>query len=217
MKPLWALFLFTTLIACSQNQETKKYIPNPKAKLLNDSAINIATKTPPKNFELAISLLDEATRIDSNYYSAFNSKISFQLNLNRYSDALITAKNMIRIKPESPMNHFITGMIFWKLQDSVSANASFLKSAELSDKMLAGMSKSDKKYDGAMLDKAINLILIGQEETGYGILKELYNKHTNDSDKQFYEHYMNKSRKEILDEFFNSESTDAESEPVIKD
>jgi len=112
-------FILTTVLACSQKQQTKKHIPDPKAKQLYDSAIIIAMQK--QNFEGAISLLDQATRIDSNYFAAYNNKLSFQFSLERFNDALATAKNLIRISPKSPNSYFLTGVLLDKTGDSINA------------------------------------------------------------------------------------------------
>jgi tetratricopeptide (TPR) repeat protein len=214
MKILSILFFFIIFIACSQNQQAKKYIPNPKAKQLADSAAMVLMYTNDK--EKAIALLDQAIQIDSNYYLAYANKLGFQASLNRFNDALVTAKNLIRIKPQSPDAHTAVGMIYWKTGDSVSAINHFTKASTLFDKILDTMSKSNKYYESALMNKAFNFILLGQQEKGNEILRELYNKQTDEDQKKMYEQFLNKSRKEIIDDLFTHENSVSSSDPKIK-
>jgi tetratricopeptide (TPR) repeat protein len=210
---IFSLLLFFIIIACSQKQETKKYIPDPRAKLLNDSAINLSIQSPPKNFEKAVAILDEATKIDSNYYAAYNSKLTFQVTLNRFNDALITAKNLIRITPESSTAHTNTGFIYWHLGDSVSAIDHFTKANELFDKVLDTMKKSGIRYETALMNKGLLLILIGQQQKGNDILNNLHNK-SDETNKWMFEQVLNKSRAEILNDLLRPDTTGSVAYPV---
>ena len=72
------LFLLIGLYACGQT-EKKKYSVNPKAKQLNDSAVQAAMNN--ENYSGAIVLLNEAIKLDSNYYRAYSNKLTFQFAL----------------------------------------------------------------------------------------------------------------------------------------
>jgi tetratricopeptide (TPR) repeat protein len=65
---------------------------NLKAKQLNDSAARIAMDS--ENYIKAIALVNEAIKLDSNYYPAYTNKLSFLLALKRYNEALPTAKKI---------------------------------------------------------------------------------------------------------------------------
>lgn len=199
MKTLSILILPITLLACSQTQQTKKHIPDPKAKQLNDSAIIIAMKRG--NTEEIIALLDQATKIDSNYYMAFSNKFSFQLSVNHYNDALISARNLLRIRSKSPHSHVITGITYWKKGDTISSKTHFENAARLFDKILDTMSTSNEMYEHTLMNKGVNLILLGDQEKGNRILKQLYEKQKHEARKGIFGLFLNKSRQEILDNY----------------
>ena len=212
MKLFSVFILFTALGACSQIQNTKKHIPDPKARILYDSAVTLAMQSA-NNYIKAISLLDQATQIDSNYSLAFSIKLSFQFSLNRLNDALITAKNLIRINPNNPESYVMTGGIYWKLEDSVSSIDHFTKAAVLFDKILDTMSTSNKTYETVLMNKAVNLILLDQQEKGNKILNELYSKQKDEAEKDMFRLFLNKSKNQILNDLFmiDSDVTQAES------
>jgi len=197
--------LIIGLYACGHQTEVKKHIPDTNAKQFNDSAINIAIQT--QNFEKAISLLDSATQIDSNYFEAYNNKLSFQFNLDRFIDALATAKNLIRISPGNPSSYFLTGILLDKTGDSTNAQKYYTEVVKRIDSFLYNTNRADKKYDDALMTKGITFILLGQPEKGNEILKQVSEKQKDEVQKEIYGHYKNKSRKEILDSFTSVDST----------
>lgn len=214
MKILSLSFLFTILFACSENQQTKKYVPHPSAKQLADSAAMIMMHSDDK--EKAIALLDQATQIDSNYYLAFFNKLLFQSSLNRFDDALVTVKNLIRLRPQDPDTYMTAGSTYWMAGDSLQAMNHFTKASNLFDEMLDTMSTSNKSYQPALMDQAIALILIGNEEKGKKALTDLYNKQTNEDNKLVLKMFLGKSRKQLLGGMYKPDTTLSESRPVIK-
>src|ERR1700739_1526638 len=119
--PFLLLFGFS---ARGQSTDHKNLVI-PQAKKLNDSAITIVMRT--QDYEKAISLLDEATEIDSNYYRAYSNKLAFQLELKQFDKALATAKNLIRIKPQSPDYYITTGILYYQIGDTVSSQNFFIQ------------------------------------------------------------------------------------------
>jgi tetratricopeptide (TPR) repeat protein len=159
------------------------------------------------NYEKAIVLLDEATKIDSNFYTAFANKLSFQLDLDQLDNALKTAKNLDRIKPQSPDYYGIVGIIYYKKGDTISSLKYFKDAQICIDKILDTMSKGNKYYDNVLLSSALNLIIIGQQQKGDEILKELYNKESFKGQREFIATILNKSKNEILDIIINGTSS----------
>lgn len=195
----FTIFLLTIgLSACGQQPKRPGYFIDPKAKELNDSAGSVVIHS--QDYQKAIALLDQAIKIDSNFYTAFWNKVSFQCNLQQFDKALITAKNLNRIKPESPDYFFTTGLIYDKMCDTVSSQKYFNQSAIFYDKILDTMNRTNKNYDNILMSKAINLIIIGQEQNGNGILKQLYRK-KDEAFKEMLSLFMDKSKQEILDYF----------------
>jgi len=206
---LLLLFLLASLTACGQS-EIKKPKVNPEAKRLNDSAFKIIAAT--WDYQKGLELLDLATRIDSNYFLGFSNKLAFQLQLKRYNDALISAKQLVRIRPNAPEPYTIAGVLYCMLGDTVTSKEYFQNALIYDDKILDTMNKSNKeRYATFLMGKAINLILIGEEEKGKTILRQLYEQpvFSGELDKMFKENlnsFINKSRREIIASMLNPEA-----------
>jgi len=200
MKRILILLIAACLFSCKQKgtaQSTihKKY--NPEAVKLSNSALKMAQSSygadRPQALTNAIALFNKALSIDSNYYWACYNKLAFQLELKQYQDALVTDKQLVRISP-------------YKLGDTLSGNECFKKALSLYNNLLDTMSEKNKHYNDIKLNKAVALIMTGQQIKGNPILKQLYNTTTDTSYRQYYLLYMNKSRKQILDELYNGET-----------
>ena len=189
MKHLTLLF-FLGLISCNQHKADSK------AKQLTDSAITIWKNT--HDDLKALPLLDQALETDSNYFPALSTKLSFELTSNMPDKALRTAKSLIRIKPEVAEYYTAIGLIYEQKHDTISSKKYFTDAIICYDKKLDTMSKSDKKYDMLLSNKAIDLIFIGEQEEGNKILKEIYDRHTDEDYREMVKPYMNKSKQEIL-------------------
>lgn len=71
------------LISCTScGQQTTKYAPDKKAVELNNSAINLIRYPSDSSYEKAIILLNQAIKIDSNFFMVYANKFSFWLSLN---------------------------------------------------------------------------------------------------------------------------------------
>src|SRR5436309_2510270 len=107
---------------CGQT-EKKTYSVNPKAKQLVDSAVQIAMYK--NNYRGAIVLLDEAIKLDSDYYNAYSNKLTYQFALKQYNEALPTAKKLNMLRPEDPANYITVGLLYEKLHDTISSKKYF--------------------------------------------------------------------------------------------
>jgi tetratricopeptide (TPR) repeat protein len=168
------ILLFIGFCACGQQSSVKKVTINPKAKKLNDSAMLIAMQD--QNYEKAISLLNQATEVDSNYATAYSNKISFGLELKHYDQALNAALKLQEIRPGNPDYYFTAGIIYELKKDSIASKKQFTKAARLYDKILDTMYSGNKQLNMLLMNKAITLIFLGSKERGNEILTELYDK-----------------------------------------
>ena len=192
-------FLLITLSACGQQSEKHKHSIDPRAGRLNDSALSIMMHS--QDYNKAIALLDQATAIDSNFYMAFWNKTNFQLELNQFDSALATAKNMNRIKPESPEYFFVAGIIYDKMRDTISSQKYFQESENLYEKILDTLNTSSKEYSNMLMNEAVNLKIIGQQQKGNDILKRLRENEKNGFQKEMLDSMINESKEQILDDF----------------
>jgi tetratricopeptide (TPR) repeat protein len=188
-----ALLLFITFSACGQQTN---YSVDPRAKKLNDSAIALVVNSD--DYSKAIELLDQAINIDSNFITAFANKTSFQLQLKQFDKALVTSKQLLSIKPNVPEYIVMSGMICDQIGDTISSKKYFNQAATVYDNILDTMSTSNKNYNGFLINKAVNLIFLGQQEKGNDILNQVYNDKTSEADKELVSMFINKSKQEII-------------------
>ena len=199
IKLLFLFFLFASVSHAQKSSESPRYtIPN-AARRLNDSAMNMVKKFNDRPHVVkAISLLDMATAIDTNYFIAYNNKLVFQSGLKQYESSIATLKHLIRLKPAAP-DFYVTGGVFYeKLGDSITAKKYFRAALTRYDKLLDTMDKKNKSYTFLMMNKGVNLILLGDQAKGQQILKQLYDSSTDDKFRQGISMFMNKTRREII-------------------
>ena len=199
--------LLITLSACGQQS---KHSINPRAKKLNDSAVYLVVRE--FNYDKAIELLNEAIKIDSNYPTAFVNKINFQLQLKQFDKALATSKNLLRIKPNAPDYVVMTGIINEQLGDTVSSKKYFTQAAKIYDDILDTMDIANKNYNMHLINKAVNLIFLGQQQTGNDILKKVYGNTKDEVEKEFISEFMNKSKQQILSDILQGSQHSAQTQ-----
>lgn len=195
MRCIILLFLFA-FFSCSRN--TKDSV-NPEAKKLLDSAVVQVTHF--QDFKRAVSLLDQAIKIDSNYFAAYNTKFAFlgSMKPNDINEMLPTLLKMIKLRPEIPIYYFYAGMIYVKKGDSLTANK-YLANADVHfDKFLDTMHQTNSAYELLLSDKAFSLILQGQDQKGRDLLKQVYQLETDSSNRINIATLLAKTRQEILD------------------
>lgn len=203
MRLLILLFIITHLNVWSYGQQTNdpNRIVNQTSKQLNDSAVTSIVHG--QSYEKAIALLDKALQIDSNYLMALANKYSYELALHRYDQAIGIAEKMMKIKPQVP-NYFVsTGLAYFLSGDSISSQEYFKQAAVIYDKILDTMNKESEEYKFVLQNKAVNLIFSGDAQKGYEILKYLGDKTNDETEKEWYTEFINKSRKVIIDDLVN--------------
>ncbi len=192
------VFLFG-FYSCSGNNENPDSNIHPKAKILNDSAISIAMNY--QNYVEAVSLLDKATQLDSNYFRAYRNKLTFQGLIKPFdtSKILVIIKNLNRLRPEDPEYYFNLGVIHFKIGDTILAEK-YLNNALLHyNKILDTMHVETEGYGVFAMNRGITLILLKQEQKGKKLLKSLFDNSDDDILKDMLTEGMDKSRKEIFD------------------
>lgn len=197
------LFLFIGLYACGQQSSNKKNTVDPNARRLNDSAMQVAMYT--QDYDKAIALLEQAILIDSNYLTAYANKLSFQMQLKRFDQALQTAFKLKSQRPQSPEYYVTIGMLYHFKSDTGSS-IKFLKEADaLYSNIFDTMKVANPHYDMLLMGKGINLVFIGQQIEGNRVLKLLYDKSKDEIFKEMLSSYMNKSKQAILDDLIQKE------------
>ncbi len=168
------------------------------AKKLTDSAVSVVHSYDYKN---AISLLNQAIEIDSDYVSAYSAKFNFLQSMKPTdkNDLLATILKLIKFKPLFPELYLNAGIIYIQNGDSLSA-IKFLSDAEIHfDKLLDTMHKSNSAYEPLIRDKVFCLILEGKEQKGHDLLREFSELEKDSNYRNKMTNALNKSRKEIID------------------
>ena len=193
---LLSLFLLFTLCACGQNASTKRHIPNSKAQQLVDSAIILGYQQ--KQYDKAISLLNQAIDIDSNYIAPYNYKLSIQWMLKEYDSALESANTLVKMRPESPDRYVQIGLLYDLKGDTITSKKFYQEAVPRYNKILDTMSTKNRSYDYFLMNKGIDLVFVGRQKEGNEIFKVLYNKESNKYLKDYYGSLINKSKNDIL-------------------
>lgn len=194
-------FFIIGILSCRPQTHSKKHIADPLAIKLNDSAVNAVIQR--KDYREAISLLNQATQIDSNYFLAYTNKLSFQLVEKQFDNALKTATRLNRIRPNAPDYYVTIGILNELNGDTVKSKVFYTEASKRYNAILDTMSSLNKEYDMFSINKAINLILIGQQQKGNDLLIEIYNRQKDSSYKEMLSTFMNKSKRDIL-KFYTS-------------
>lgn len=197
------LFLFIGLYACGQQSSNKKNTVDPNARRLNDSAMQVAMHT--QDYDNAIALLEQAILIDSNYLTAYANKLSFQVQLKRFDQALQTAFKLKSQRPQSPEYYVTIGMLYHFKSDTGSSIKFFKEADAFYSNIFDTMKVANPHYDMLLMGKAINLVFIGQQIEGNRVLKQLYDKSKDEIFKEMLSSYMNKSKQAILDDLIQKE------------
>ncbi len=192
-------FLFLILFACVQkNSGDKKHTIDPKAKQLNDNAVTLERSMKEEDSRKAILLLDEAIKIDSNYFTAYWNKLVLQHQLKQYNRAIETGKQILKLN-KAPYFYFLIATFYYRLGDTTSANNYFKETLKRCDTLLGTMSKKNRSsYEVVVMNKGVSLIFLGQQEEGNKILKQYYDSQTDTIYKISTGVFMNKTKEEIL-------------------
>lgn len=190
------IFLF---IIFNYSCTTKKHVVNEKSKELYRSAINSMMPFDTLSYKKAISLLDSVIEIDTNFYKAYFEKCAIQLQLEQYDNALETSKQLNRINPNNPDNFSIIGSIYLKIGDTISSKKCFQKAIIGYDKDANRIFISKKKRNSILLNKAMLLIMYGDEKEGRNILNQLYKDESDINQKEALKQLLNTSKNELME------------------
>jgi tetratricopeptide (TPR) repeat protein len=192
------VFLFITLYSCGQ--KPAKHKADPAAVALNNKAMELVPFIDnPDCSKKALSLLDQATNIDSEYFLGFNNKLMFLYQLKQFDKAALTVNKLIDLRPSAHDLYLMGGVLYERLGDTISSKNHFQKSLTICNSVLDTMNVKNRDYDMLFMNKAINVIMLGDEAKGNELLKQLYDKQTDDTFKELTASFMNKSKKELVD------------------
>jgi tetratricopeptide (TPR) repeat protein len=149
------IFILISLFACGQ--QSPKIIVSPQAKQLTDSAINKAMYE--QDYKQALLLLNKAIKIDSNYFLAYQNKLTFETSLKEYKDALQTTMQLIRLQPDAPDYYVTAGVLHSVEGNSFAATEYWQKALIKFEKAIEETNKTDYNYPMLLTNKAVHSFL----------------------------------------------------------
>lgn len=194
---LLATFLIIGLFSCGQRSAKNEI--NPAAiELNNEAMILVPYLENSDSARKAVSLLDNATTIDNNYFLGYFNKLMFLGQLNETERAIATIKKLIELRPGAN-DLYLTGGIFYERSgDTVSAKTYFQKSLDICNYVLDTMRKNNIDYKMIVINKAANLKMLGEEKKANDILQRLYEHEKDEAMKEEIKSFMNKTKKELI-------------------
>lgn len=198
------IFLFLLIALYSCGQKSVKHKINPEAVRLNNKIISLVPFTDnPDSCRKALLFLDSATTIDRNDFLAYYNKLMFLYGLKQYNKAIETVDEMLKLRPNAHDLYITKGSFYERIGDTVSSKKCFQKSLEICDKVLDTMTKTNRDYVMFVIDKATNMVMLGDSVKANNILQTLYDNQPDDSvfdnvDKKFILSFMHKTKAELL-------------------
>jgi tetratricopeptide (TPR) repeat protein len=147
----------------------KKPNYNPEAIELNNKACELMKN---QMNDSALILLDKATSIDKTYYTAYGNKIEIYCQRKDYLKAIIEAENELKAKPDLAEAWTFTGLLYDWRGDTIKAKDYYQKSISLYDKRISNEDYKENLISNK-LNRAVSLILLGNEKAGKDELKKL--------------------------------------------
>lgn len=198
MRYLFALIIswITIDYCCGQPSQ-----PATAAHQLNDKAVNIFLKYNKSDDSIAsaISLLDQATNLDSTYFNAWTNKLDYQCLLKKYPDAIATCRKAIRLFPDATDLVFLYGALQLKTGDSTASTTTFTGLLKTyNDQLRTDKHKGDVQT--CTINKALVLIILGRSKEAGTLLKKLAGKERDQAVKRYILRYMQKTAAGIINE-----------------
>jgi tetratricopeptide (TPR) repeat protein len=192
--------LILNLYSCKQNADDTTI--NQAAVELNNKAMTLVPFIKnADSAKKAISLLDRATSIDSNYFLGHHNKIMFYSQLNQLDKAILTVNKLIELSPNAYDMYLKGGILHELIDDSISSKPYFERSLTICNAVLDTMSKTNSDYEMLVGNKAMNLKMLGDEAKANELLQQLYDSQTNKKNREAISLFMNKSKRELVAQF----------------
>ena len=202
MKLVFYLLALLTFISCGQTEKRKeKYKVDLKAQELNNRGVKLALTLNEDSILKAISMLDQATKIQPDYYLAHWNKFIYQNQLGLTKDALTTLKDLEKLTPENPDWKVELGIFMEVNGDSLKAREKYVEADRLYKSILDTLTSKTEPYQMILTNRAVNLKLLGYENEGDKILKEISSKQADTTLKELFECFVTLTRKELIENF----------------
>ena len=143
-------YLLLSLIILGGCQRTTKVRFDGREYYIDNKAIelnNKAVRAISENFDsldYALKLLGESIHVDSNYYVAYQNKVNYEKDLERYDFGIGTIRAFIRRFPDNPSSYLMLGLRQEKKGNLDEAKISYRKALDLT---MESYKRRNKKID----------------------------------------------------------------------
>lgn len=190
-------FLIFGLPSCGQNSKKTKI--DPVAVQLNNQAMSLVAHIDNRDSSIkALTLLDQATTIDSNYFLGHYNKLMFLNKLDQYERATKTLEKLIQLQPKAQDLYLTAGIVSEKFGDTISSRTYFENALAICNSALDTMNTNNRDYEMLLGNKAVALIMLDDKANGNEILLQIYNRQTDRGQKKWTASLMNKSKSELV-------------------
>ncbi len=132
--------------------------------------------------------------------------------LKQYDSALVSANACLKISPDNPDLYLTIGSLYHRTGDSQSSKKFYEQAASKYGDILDTMSKKNRSYNPALMNKGLCLVFIGRQREGNELLKEACDNEPQELIKNLYCSLINKSKDQILQALEESDSTNGEND-----
>lgn len=145
----------------------------PTAKSLNDSIVRMTKdyKDTTKYGQVML-LIQEAIKIDSNYFKSYANKLYFEEISGRFDSASETLKKMTRLKPDSAELYLKIGLYKDITGDSIGAQEYYKRSLPRYSILIDTLKRENPERHSIFNMMYINMILMGHEKLLHDIITE---------------------------------------------
>ena len=174
MCKLILLFILIGLYSCGQNNAKHKV--DPTAVSLNNKAMTLVKFIDNEDSsKKAISVLDNATAIDSNYFLGYYNKLMFLDQLKQYDKSVLTVNKLIQLRPYAHDLYLTAGIIYERKGNTSSSKIYFEKSLAICNKVLDTIKISNSDYIMLISNKVVNLIMLNRNSERDMMVQEASN------------------------------------------
>jgi tetratricopeptide (TPR) repeat protein len=187
---IWILFA-----SCSG--QNNKDIYNHKAIELNNRATELLQRG---NIDSALILFDKSVAVDETYFMPHSNKVGIYITKKEFDKALFEIEMVIKKKPDLAEGWTMAGMLSEGLGDTLVAKKYYNKSVEIFDERILNPEKVEQIIANRM-NRAISLILLGQEKVGKEELRKLK---VEKPDYKFIDELIKKNKQDFISETFKN-------------
>lgn len=129
----------------------------------------------------------------------------FLYGLQKFDKAVETVNECIRINPAAHDLYLTGGVLYEKIGDTISSKKYFQKSLITLNAVLDTMNVQHTNYQVLVSNRAINLIMLGNNKAGNDLLKSIADRQQDPELKESTLSFMNKSKKELVEMMIGSQ------------